>query len=90
VGPFTQKNHDDLFVRISAIRESPLLVFRKIRQLFLELLASIGIDDIDFNKKNGTSLDLWSLIPLYGEFHPRAAARISSAGARPCEGGTVP
>jgi hypothetical protein len=31
VGPFTQKNHDDLFVRISAVRKSLLLVFRKNR-----------------------------------------------------------
>jgi hypothetical protein len=26
---FTEKNHDKLFVRISAVRESLLLVFRK-------------------------------------------------------------
>jgi hypothetical protein len=46
VEPFTQKNHDNLFVRISTVQGSLLLVFRKNRQLFLELLASIGINDI--------------------------------------------
>jgi hypothetical protein len=53
VEPFTQKNHDGLFVRISTVRESLLLVFRKNRQLFLELLASIGINDIVVRKKMG-------------------------------------
>jgi hypothetical protein len=53
VEAFTQKNHDDLFVRISAVRESLLLVFRKNGQLFLELLASIGINDIVVRKKMG-------------------------------------
>jgi hypothetical protein len=53
VEPFTQKNHDDLFVRISTVRESLLLVFRKNGQLFLELLASIGINDIVVRKKLG-------------------------------------
>jgi hypothetical protein len=51
VGPFTQKNHDDLFVRISAVRESLLLVYRKNRQLLLGLLASIGINDVVVRKK---------------------------------------
>jgi hypothetical protein len=41
VEPFTQKNHDDLFVRIRAVREGLLLVFQKDCQLFLELLASL-------------------------------------------------
>jgi hypothetical protein len=53
VEPFTQKNHDDLFVRISTVPESLLLVFRKNRQLFHELLASIGINDIVVRKKCG-------------------------------------
>jgi hypothetical protein len=53
VEPLTQKNHDDLFVRISAVRESLLLVFRKNRQLFLALLASIGINDIVVRKRMG-------------------------------------
>jgi hypothetical protein len=53
VEPFTQKNHDLLFVCISAVRESLLLVFRKKRQHFLELLASIGINDIVVRKKMG-------------------------------------
>jgi hypothetical protein len=52
---FTQKNHDGLFVRISTVREakptSLLLVVRKNRQLFLELLASIGINDVVVRKK---------------------------------------
>jgi hypothetical protein len=51
VEPLTQKNHDDLFVRISTVRESLLLVFRKNGQLFLELLASIGINDIAVRTK---------------------------------------
>jgi hypothetical protein len=51
VEPFTQKNHDILFVCISTVRESLLLVFRKNGQLFLELLASIGINDIVVRKK---------------------------------------
>ena len=38
---------------ISTVRESLLLVFRKNRQLFLELLASIGINDIVVRKKMG-------------------------------------
>jgi hypothetical protein len=53
VEPFTQKNHDILFVCISAVPESLLLVFRKNRYFFLELLASIGINDIVVRKKNG-------------------------------------
>jgi hypothetical protein len=40
-------------VRISTVRESLLLVFRKNRQLFLELRASIGINDIGVRKKMG-------------------------------------
>jgi hypothetical protein len=51
VEPFTQKNHDNLFVRISTVRESLLLVFRKNRQLFLERLASIGINEIVVRNK---------------------------------------
>jgi hypothetical protein len=38
-------------VCISTVPESLLLVFRKNRQLFLELLASIGINDRLFGKK---------------------------------------
>jgi hypothetical protein len=53
VEPFTQNNHDILFVCISTVPESLLLVFRKNRQLFLELLASIGINDIVVRKKTG-------------------------------------
>jgi hypothetical protein len=53
VESFTQKNHDNPFVRISSVRESLLLVFRKNRQLFLELLASIGINDIVVRKRMG-------------------------------------
>jgi hypothetical protein len=41
-------------------------------------------------KETELFLDLCSLIPLYGESRTRAAARISSAGAHPCEGGTTP
>jgi hypothetical protein len=55
VEPFTQKNHDILFVCISAVPESLLLVFRKNRELFLELLASIGINDIVVRKKMGNA-----------------------------------
>jgi hypothetical protein len=46
----TQKNDDDLFVCISAVRESLLTAFRKNHQLFLEPLASIGINDIVVQK----------------------------------------
>jgi hypothetical protein len=53
---FTQNNHDDLFVRISTVRDSLLLVFRKNRQLFLELLASIGINDIIVPQKMGVGV----------------------------------
>jgi hypothetical protein len=53
VEPFTQNNHDILFVCISTVPESLLLVFRKNRKLFLELLASIGINDIVVRKKMG-------------------------------------
>jgi hypothetical protein len=53
VEPFTQKNRDILFVCISTVPESLLLVFRKNRLLFLELLASIGINDIVVRKKMG-------------------------------------
>jgi hypothetical protein len=59
VEPFTQKNHGILFVRISAVRKSLLLVFRKNRELFLELLASIGINDIVVrNKMGGGDLEM--------------------------------
>jgi hypothetical protein len=51
VEPFTQKNHDILFVCISTVPESLLLVLRKNRKLFLGLLASIGINDIVVRKK---------------------------------------
>jgi hypothetical protein len=53
VEPLTQKNHDILFVCISTVPESLLLVFRKNRYFFLELLASIGINDIVVRKKMG-------------------------------------
>jgi hypothetical protein len=48
-----------LFVRISAVRESLLLVFRNNRQLFLELLAFIGINDIVVRKKWGVWGGIW-------------------------------
>jgi hypothetical protein len=53
VEPFTQKNHGILFVCISTVPESLLLVFQKNRYFFLELLATIGINDIVVRKKNG-------------------------------------
>jgi hypothetical protein len=45
-------------VCVSTIRES-LLVFRKNRYLFLELLASIGITDIVVRKKMGGGIWRW-------------------------------
>jgi hypothetical protein len=48
-----QNHHDSLFVRIRTIRESRLTAFRKNRQLFLQLLASIGINDIVVQNKMG-------------------------------------
>jgi hypothetical protein len=58
VKPFTQKNHDIPFVCISTVRESLLLVFRKKSLTFVELLASIGINDIVVRKKMGGGGDL--------------------------------
>jgi hypothetical protein len=56
-GAFAQKNHDDLFVSILAIREIRLTAVRKNRQLFLQLLDSIGysigINDIVVQNKMG-------------------------------------
>jgi hypothetical protein len=58
VEPFTQKNHDDLLVCISAVRDSLLLVFQKNRQLFLELLASMAGPGVNPVQVFGTLRDL--------------------------------